>query len=41
MKDLIFRTLFNSHLGHDYFPLIDVLRKQNDMKEKINNLGTL
>ena len=40
IKDLISRSLTDSCIGCDYFLLIDVLRKHDDIKEEINNLET-
>ena len=30
----------DSYIGHNYFLLIGVLRKYNDLKKEINNLET-
>ena len=38
IKCSISRYLTDSHIGRDYFLLIDVLRKYDDMKEEINKL---
>ena len=40
IKGLIFRSLNDSYIGHNYLLLIDVLRKYGDMKEEINNTET-
>ena len=40
IKGLISRSLTNSFIEQDYFNLIDVLRKYNNMKEEINKLET-
>ena len=36
IKGLISRCLTDSYIGRNYFLLIDVLRKYDDMKEEIN-----
>ena len=40
IEGLLSRYLSNSYIGCNYFILIDALRKNDGMKEKINNLET-
>ena len=38
IKDSILRSSTDSHIGHDYFLLIDMLREHDGLKRKSINL---
>ena len=40
IKGLTFRSLTDSYIGHNYFLLINLSRKYDYMKKKINTLET-